>query len=43
MTAAGKSSSSLHIEECDFTKLILRKIFYLDLVGCVICGTEMRL
>ena len=27
MAAAGKSSSSLHIEQCDFTKLILSKIY----------------
>ena len=29
MAAAGKSSSSLHIEEYDSTSLILSKIFYL--------------
>ena len=29
MVAVGKSSNSLHREECDFTKLILSRIFYL--------------
>ena len=34
VTAAGKSSSSLHIEESDFTYLILREIFYLVDFSC---------
>ena len=33
--AVGESSSSLHIEECDFTWLILSKIFYLVLSSCM--------
>ena len=32
---ARKSSSSLHIEECDITKLILSKTFYLVLYSCM--------
>ena len=32
---AGKSISSLHIEECDITKLILSKTFYLVLYSCM--------
>ena len=46
MAAAGTSDSSLHIEECDFTLLILSEIFYLVLVKCmsyrltVKCETE---
>ena len=35
MAAVRKSSSSLHIEECDFTWLILSKIFYLVLFICI--------
>ena len=35
MAAAGKSSSSYHIEECDLTKLNLSKIFYLVLYSCM--------
>ena len=35
MTAAGKSNSSLHIEECNFTQLVQSKIFYL--VRCFSC------
>ena len=35
MAAAGTSSSSLHIEECDFTWLILSQICYLVLFSCV--------
>ena len=34
MTPAGKSSSSLHIEEYDFILLILSKISYLALFSC---------
>ena len=37
MAVAGKSSSSLHLEECDFTELILSKIFYLALFSCMNC------
>ena len=32
---AEKSSSSLHIEECDITKLILSKTFFLVLYSCM--------
>ena len=35
MTAAGKSSSSLHTEKCHFSELILKKIFYLVLLNCM--------
>ena len=35
MTATGKSSSSSHIEELDFTKIILSKIFYLVVFSCL--------
>ena len=35
MTTAGKSSGSLDVEECDFTKLILSKTFYLVLFSCM--------
>ena len=30
-----QESSSLYIEECDFTQLILSKIFYLVPFGCM--------
>ena len=30
-----KSSSSLHIEKCDFTYQILSKLFYLVLFSCM--------
>ena len=30
-----KSSSNFHIEECDFTWLILRKMFYFVLSSCM--------
>ena len=37
MAVAGKPSSSLHLEECDFTELIWSKIFYLVLFSCMNC------
>ena len=35
MTAAGKPSNILHIEECDIIQLILSKVFYLVFCSCM--------
>ena len=34
MAAAGKSGGNLHIEQSDFTKLILSMLLYLALFSC---------
>ena len=35
MAVVAKSRSSMHIEKCDFNKLVLNKIFYLVVSNCI--------